>query len=361
MNSVGYRTHRAVTGPMSFKKSRQFVGKSCSRVFGAPGCLPSTLIDIVHTALASKCSLKTKCLFSEGYRTHRAVTGPMSFKKSRRFVGKLCSRVFGAPGCHPSNLIDLVHTALASKCSVKTTCLISEGYRTQRAVTGPMSFKKSRRFVGKPCSRDFGAAGCLPSTLIDIVHTALASKCSLKTKCLFSEGYRTHRAVTGPMSFKKSRRFVGKLCSRGFGAPGCHPSNLIDLVHTALASKCSVKTTCLISEGYRTQRAVTGPMSFKKSRRFVGKPCSRDFGAAGCHPSTLIDLVHTALASKCSLKTTCLISEGYRTHRAVTGPMSFKKSRRFVGKSCSRVFGAPGYIKTLYLTLQTLFWLVNVL
>ena len=300
MNSVGYRTHRAVTGPMSFKKSRQFVGKSCSRVFGAPGCLPSTLIDIVHTALASKCSLKTKCLFSEGYRTHRAVTGPMSFKKSRRFVGKLCSRVFGAPGCHPSNLIDLVHTALASKCSVKTTCLISEGYRTQRAVTGPMSFKKSRRFVGKPCSRDFGAAGCHPSTLIDNVHTALASKCSLKTKCLFSEGYRTHRAVTGPMSFKKSRRFVGKLCSRVFGAPGCHPSNLIDLVHTALASKCSLKTTCLISEGYRTQRAVTGPMSFKKSRRFVGK-------------------------------------------------------------SCSRVFGAPGYIKTLYLTLQTLFWLVNVL
>ena len=98
-----------------------------------------------------------------------------------------------------------------------------------------------------------------------------------------------------------------------------------------------------------------------KSRRFVGKPCSRVFGAPGCHPSTLIDIVHTDLASECSVKTTCLISEGYRTHRAVTGPMSFKKSRRFVGKSCSRVFGAPGYIKALYLTLQTLFWLVRVL
>ena len=65
----------------------------------------------------------------------------------------------------------------------------------------------------------------------------------------------------------------------GFGEPGCHPSTLIDIVHTALASNCSVKTICLVSEGYRTQRAVTGPMSFKKSRRFVGKPCSRVFGA----------------------------------------------------------------------------------
>ena len=237
----------------------------------------------------------------------------------------------------------------------------SVSYRTHRVVTGPMSFKKSRRFVGKSCSRVFGAPGCHPSTLIDIVHTGLASKCSVKTICLISEGYRTHRAVTCPMSFKNSRRFVGKPCSRVFGAPGCHPSTLIDLVHTASASKCSIKTICLISEGYRTHRAVFGPMSFKKLRRFVGKSCSRVFGAPGCHPSTLIDFVHTALAIKCSVKTTCLISEGYRTQRAVTGPMSFKKSRRFVGKSCSRVFGAPGYIKALYLTLQTLFWLVKVL
>ena len=49
-----------------------------------------------------------------------------------------------------------------------------------------------------------------------------------------------------------------------------------------------------------------------------------------------------------------------RTHRAVTGPMSFKKSRRFVGKPCSRVFGAPGYIKALQSTLYTLLGLVNV-
>ena len=140
---------------------------------------------------------------------------------------------FGAPGCHPSTIIDIVHTALASNCSVQTICLISGGYRTHRAVTGPMSFKKSRRFVGKPCSRDFGAPGCHPSTLFDIVHTALASKCSVKTICLISEGYRTHTAVTGPMSFKKSRRFVGKPCSRDFGAPGWHPSTLFDIVHTA--------------------------------------------------------------------------------------------------------------------------------
>ena len=208
---------------------------------------------------------------------------------------------------------------------------------------------------------DFWGTWLYQNTLFDLANTVLASKGSVETKCMNSVGYRTHRAVTGPMSFKKSRRFVGKPCSLAFGAPGCHPSFLIDIVHTDLASKCSVKTICLISEGYRTHRAVTGPMNFKKPRRFVGKLCSRVFGAPGCHPSTLIDIVQTALARKCSIKTICLISEGYRTHRAVTGPMSFKKARRFVGKTCSRIFGAPGYIKALYLTLQTLFWLVRVL
>ena len=100
---------------------------------------------------------------------------------------------------------------------------------------------------------------------------------------------------------------------------------------------------------------------FQKITTFCRKTVLPGFGAPGCHPSTLIDIVHTALASKCSVKTICLISEGYRTPRAVTGPMSFKKSRLFVGKSCSRVFGAPDYIKAFYLTLQTLFWLVKVL
>ena len=118
------------------------------------------------------------------------------------------------------------------------------------------------------------------STLFDIVHTASASKCSVETICMNSVGFRTHRAVTGPMSFKKSRRFVGKPCSRDFGAPGCHSSTIFDIEHTALAIKCSVKTICLISEGYRNHRAVTGPMSFKKSRSFFGKPCSRFWGTS---------------------------------------------------------------------------------
>ena len=95
-------------------------------------------------------------LNSVGYRTHRVVTGPMSFKKSRRFVGKPCSRVYGAPGCHQSTLFDLANTFLAIKGSVKTICMNSVGYRTHRAVTGPMSFKKTRRIDGKPCSRDLG-------------------------------------------------------------------------------------------------------------------------------------------------------------------------------------------------------------
>ena len=132
--------------------------------------------------------------------------------------------------------------------------------------------------------------------------------------------------------FQKITTFCRKTVVPGFGAPGCHQSTLFDLANTVLASKGSVETICMNSVGYRTHRAVTGPMSFKKSRRFVGKPCSRGFGAHGCHPSKLIDLVHTALASNCSVKTICLISGGYRTQRAVTGPMSFKKSRRFCRK-----------------------------
>ena len=140
----------------------------------------------------------------------------MSFKKSRRFVGKPCSRVV-SPGCHPSTLIDIVHTALASKCSVKTICLISEGYRAHRAVTGPMSFKKSRRFVGKNVLPGFWGTWLYQSTLFDLANTVLASKDPVETKCMNSVGYRTHRAVTGPMSFKKSRRFFGKPCSRVLG------------------------------------------------------------------------------------------------------------------------------------------------
>ena len=175
-----------------------------------------------------------------------------------------------------------------------------------------------------------------------------------------SVGYRTPRAVTGPMSFKKSRRFVGKPCSRVFGAPGSHPSTLIDIVHTALAIKCSAKTICLISEGYRTHRAVTGPMSFKKITTFCRKVVLPGFRGTWLYQSTFFDLANTVLASKGSVETICLISERYRTHRAVTGPMSFKKSRRLVGKSCSRDFRAPGYSKALNFTLQTLFWLVRV-
>ena len=60
----------------------------------------------------------------------------------------------------------------------------------------------------------------------------------------------------------------------GFGAPGCHPSTLIDLANTALASKNSVKTICMISEGYRTHRGVTGPMNFKKSGGFFSENCA---------------------------------------------------------------------------------------
>ena len=200
------------------------------------------------------------------------------FQKITTFCRKIVLPGFWGTWLYQSTLFDLANTALASKGPVETICMNSGGYRTHRAVTGPMSFKKSRRFVGKPCSRVFGAPGCHPSTLIDIVHTALASKCSIKTICLISEGYRTHRAVTGTMSFKKNTTFSRKIVLPGFWGTWLYQSTLFDLANTVLANKGSLKTICMNSLGYRTQRAVTGPMSFKKSRRFVGKPCSRVLG-----------------------------------------------------------------------------------
>ena len=128
--------------------------------------------------------------------------------------------------------------------------------------------------------------------------------------------------------------FFGKSCSRDFGAPGCHPSILIDLANTAMASGGSQVPTGMISEGYRTHRGVSGSMTFKKIGRFFffGKSCSRNFGAPGCHPSTLIDLANTALASKSSVEIKCMITEGYRTHRGVAGPMNFKSRTFFFWK-----------------------------
>ena len=98
---------------------------------------------------------------------------------------------------------------------------------------------------------------------------------------MISEGYKTHRGVTGPKNLKNQEVFFfGKSCSRDFGAPGCNPSTLIDFANTALAIRGPVKPICMISEGYRNHGGVTGPMNFKKSGRFFfGKSCSQDFGA----------------------------------------------------------------------------------
>ena len=86
---------------------------------------------------------------------------------------------------------------------------------------------------------------------------------------MFSEGYRTQRGVTGPMNFKKIRTFFfRKFVLQGFWAPDCYPSTLIDVANTALASRDSVEAICMICEGYRTHRGVTGPMNFKKPGSF---------------------------------------------------------------------------------------------
>ena len=90
---------------------------------------------------------------------------------------------------------------------------------------------------------------------------------------MISEGCRTHRVVTGPMNFKKSGFFFPENHAPGvFGAPGCHPGTLIDLVNVALVSKSFVEPECMTSEGYRTHGGVTdGPLKFKKRTFFFRK------------------------------------------------------------------------------------------
>ena len=100
-------------------------------------------------------------MISEGYRTHTGVTGSKIFKKTQDFFGKTCARVFGAPGCHPGTLIDLVNTALASKefaetiCMIPEGCMISEGYKTHKGVSGPMNLKKTAGFFPKVVLQEF--------------------------------------------------------------------------------------------------------------------------------------------------------------------------------------------------------------
>ena len=54
------------------------------------------------------------------------------------------------------------------------------------------------------------------NTLFDLANTVLCSKGSVETIRMNSVRYRTHRAVTGPMSFKNSRRFFSENRSPGF-------------------------------------------------------------------------------------------------------------------------------------------------
>ena len=97
-------------------------------------------------------------------------------------------------------------------------------------------------------------------------------------------------------------------------------------------------------EGLQNQKRCHWSDEFQKIRMFFffGKSCSRGFGATGCHPDTLIDLKNIALVSKHSAENICMISEGYKTHRGVTGPKNFKKSGGFFSE-----IRAPGVLGPL--------------
>ena len=133
--------------------------------------------------------------------------------------------------------------------------------------------------------------------------------------------------------FQKITTFCRKIVLPGFWGTWLYQSTLFDLPNTVQAIKGSVETICMISVGYRTHRAVTGPMSFKKITTFCRKIVVPGFWGTWLHQNTLFDLANTVMASKGPVETIFMNSVGYRTHRAVTGPMSFKKSRRFCRKN----------------------------
>ena len=85
------------------------------------------------------------------------------FQKNQHFFRKTVLPEFGAPGCHPSTLIDFANTVLVSKRSVGPICIISEGYITHGGDTGPMKFKKKRTFFFRKIVLPGFWGSCLPS------------------------------------------------------------------------------------------------------------------------------------------------------------------------------------------------------
>ena len=131
---------------------------------------------------------------------------------------------FWDPRCHPCNLIDLLNTALARKDSAENICMISEGYKAHRGVTGPMNFKKKKTFFFRKIVLPGFWGLWLPSiTLIDFANTAVVSKSSLEPKWMIAEVYRTHSVVTGPMNSEKIRTFFRENHAPGFWGT-CLPS-----------------------------------------------------------------------------------------------------------------------------------------
>ena len=77
-------------------------------------------------------------------------------------------------------------------------------------------FQKITTFCRKIVLPRFWGTWLYQSTLFDLANTVLASKGPVETKCMNSVGYRTHRAVTGPMSFKKNHDVLSENRAPGF-------------------------------------------------------------------------------------------------------------------------------------------------
>ena len=81
---------------------------------------------------------------------------------------------------------------------------------------------------------------------------------------------------------------------------------------------------------------------FQKITTFLSENRAPGIWGTWLYQNHLFDLANTVLAGKSSMETICMNSVGYRTHRAVTRPMSFKKNHDVLSEN-----RAPGFLGNL--------------
>ena len=211
MNSGGCRSHRAVTGPMSFKKLTTFCRKIVLPEFWGTWLYQSTLFDLANTVLAKQKLCRDHMHELRGLENPSSCHWSDEFQKITTFCRKIVLPVFWGTWLYQSTLFDLANTVLAKQKLCRDHMHELRGLENPSSCHWSDEFQKITTFCRKIVLPVFWGTWLYQSTLFDLANTILASKGPVETICKNSVGYRTHRAVTGPMSFKKLTTFCRKI------------------------------------------------------------------------------------------------------------------------------------------------------